>query len=205
MINQKVISAESGRAIFGSAPIILGMCNRYSLLSFSVSVFLQPNIYSFNRLLGDLEERLAKWYSEGQRIADIFLGIVKMLKIYTDYVNNYNIALGEIARLRRSSKFVSNHFFFLLQILNQNPNREFRSFLKTAMNRCNGMDINSYLVLPIQRIPRYVMLLEQMYKYTPETHPDHEDLAQVVLDIREVAEYVNDKKRAAESQMQVCW
>ena len=75
--------------------------------------------------------------------------------------------------------------------------------MKAALEKCNGMDINSYLVLPIQRIPRYVMLLEQMYKYTPETHPDHDDLGQVVVDIRDVADYVNDKKRAAESQMQV--
>ena len=43
----------------------------------------------------------------------------------------------------------------------------------------NGMDINSYLVLPIQRIPRYVMLLGEMFKLTPINHIDHTDLEQV--------------------------
>ena len=49
----------------------------------------------------------------------------------------------------------------------------------------NGMDINSYLVLPIQRIPRYVMLLEDMFKHTPINHVDHTDLEQVYRNKRE--------------------
>ena len=139
LAKEKIIPAESIRTIFGSVGVIHA---------------------TSRNLLAQLEERMEKWYTEGQRIGDIFLGIVKMLKVYADYVNNYNTAIEEISRLKKE-------------------NKEFRSFLKNSIKQCGGLDINSYLVLPIQRIPRYVMLLEEMYKYTPDYHKDRKDLGQV--------------------------
>ena len=123
-----------------------------------------------------------KWYSEGQRIGDIFQKYVSIFKIYTDYVNNYNTSLEQLAILKKN-------------------NVEFRAVLKEGMKKCEvisvnniifplflsfaylsfsqGYDLNSFLVLPIQRIPRYVMLLEEISKYTPLSHPDSEPLQQV--------------------------
>ena len=159
---------------------------------------------------------MAKWYSAGQRIGDILLGMVKVFKVYTNYVNNYNASIAEIGRLKKTS-------------------REFKAFLNETMKKCGGHDLSSYLVLPIQRIPRYVLLFEELSKYTPEEHPDSAPLRQVrvsergwrkgrkekregeggrgkgrlltwkqvVVDIRGVADYVNQRKRAAENQLQV--
>ena len=39
-----------------------------------------------------------------------------------------------------------------------------------AAGEMRGLD--SYLITPIQRIPRYVMLLQEMLKVTPTHHPD---------------------------------
>jgi hypothetical protein len=36
--------------------------------------------------------------------------------------------------------------------------------------------------MPIQRIPRYVLLLEDLLKHTPDPHIDHDDLANVNRD-----------------------
>ena len=221
---------------------------------------------------------MTNWYKQGQRIGDIFLGIVKMFKVYTDYVNNYNAALEEIRKQKAANRCVcgcvcecvwmcdvddisdnivvearvqkgrtvrvyfvclnymrsfwmcfyfpynslytfspplslslppSPSLFLSLSLSSSPsptlflPHSEFRSFLKNAVAKCNGLDILSFLVMPIQRLPRYVMLLEDMFKHTPDSHPDHADLGQVVIDIRYVADYVNDKKRAAESLSQV--
>ena len=62
-----------------------------------------------------------------------------------------------------------------------------------------GLDLTSYLIAPVQRIPRYVMLLEDLLKYTPQEHEDAEDLRAAVDKMREVADYVNEKKREAEN------
>lgn len=33
--------------------------------------------------------------------------------------------------------------------------------------------IDSYLIRPVQRIPRYILLLTDMIKHTPKDHPDY--------------------------------
>ena len=40
------------------------------------------------------------------------------------------------------------------------------------------MTLSSFLISPIQRVPRYCMLLEGLVKSTPAAHPDHSLLAQ---------------------------
>ena len=56
-----------------------------------------------------------------------------------------------------------------------------------------GLPMNSFLTLPIQRIPRYKMLLEAVLKYTDESHPDHENLQKCVQQISVIADEVNEK------------
>lgn len=38
---------------------------------------------------------------------------------------------------------------------------------------CEGLSMESFLVLPVQRIPRYKMLLDEIRKFTPPEHPDY--------------------------------
>jgi hypothetical protein len=66
-----------------------------------------------------------------------------------------------------------------------------------------NMELTSYLIMPIQRIPRYVLLLSDLFKNTPEDHKDYEDLKKALAKMESVAEYVNTKKREAENLMGV--
>jgi hypothetical protein len=66
-----------------------------------------------------------------------------------------------------------------------------------------NMELTSYLIMPIQRIPRYVLLLTDLFKNTPEGHKDFEDLKKALAKMESVAEYVNTKKREAENLMGV--
>jgi len=52
--------------------------------------------------------------------------------------------------------------------------------------------------MPVQRIPRYNMLLKDLVKHTWEDHPDANNLNVALQKITEVAEYLNEKKRQAE-------
>jgi len=55
------------------------------------------------------------------------------------------------------------------------------------------------LILPIQRIPRYNLLLNELIKHTWQDHRDYEKLVQAGEKMREVAVYVNEKKREFEN------
>ena len=51
----------------------------------------------------------------------------------------------------------------------------------------------SLLIQPIQRIPRYSMLLDRLIKHTSEDHADHAALVNANKTITEVAEHLNKR------------
>lgn len=56
------------------------------------------------------------------------------------------------------------------------------------------LHIDSLLVTPIQRIPRYLLLLRSLLKYTPPSHPDFPKLSLVLHKMEEVATYIDKEK-----------
>jgi hypothetical protein len=139
-------------------------------------------ITAYNKtLLMLLEQRVAKWTYESC-IGDIFEKITKFLKVYTTYCNNYNRAIEMVDTLRKS-------------------NSAFKEFLIKGRQdpRCKELEFLDLLVLPIQRIPRYVMLLEDLLRCTPESHKDYELLKKSLNLMKDVANYVNERKRENEN------
>lgn len=64
------------------------------------------------------------------------------MKVYTQYVKDYDLGLATLLHLqKKNSKFV--HF---LQEAKENP-------------LCEGKDLQTFLIMPVQRIPRYELLL----------------------------------------------
>lgn len=59
--------------------------------------------------------------------------------------------------------------------------------------------LESLLIQPIQRVPRYVLLLAELVKNTWEFHPDYSTLTEVLGKIKEKADQINEKKRNAEN------
>lgn len=70
------------------------------------------------------------------------------------------------------------------------------------MKKCKGHvneTLESFLITPVQRIPRYNLLIKEIVKYTWPNHPDYEDLLAAMDKIKEIAHYVNEKAREAEN------
>jgi len=58
----------------------------------------------------------------------------------------------------------------------------------------------SLLITPIQRLPRYNLLLDELVKKTPHEHPDYGKLLESLAAMRQATEAVNESKRTAEDQ-----
>lgn len=56
------------------------------------------------------------------------------------------------------------------------------------------LTFESCLIVPVQRIPRYLLLINDLLKNTPESHTDHPNLVQALKKISAVASYVNDRQ-----------
>lgn len=59
------------------------------------------------------------------------------------------------------------------------------------------------MITPIQRLPRYVLLIEDLVKNTPQWHVDHKALESSLSGIRAVSHAVNEAKRGAENREQL--
>lgn len=72
----------------------------------------------------------------------------KELYVYEDYLVNFDAAL-----LRRAALLSTRKFAMFLDSVRNSP-------------ECGGQGIESYLIAPVQRIPRYRLLLQELIKYT---------------------------------------
>ncbi len=94
------------------------------------------SIYAFH-------EVFLPYLSKTEDVGACFLKFADFLKIYTEYINNYSKIIETLSSLRK--------------------NRKFSNFLKAARKKAT-MEITGYLIGPVQRIPRYVLLLKELKK-----------------------------------------
>lgn len=93
--------------------------------------------------------------------------------------------------------------------------------------RCGDLDFITYLNMPVLRIHYYVAIFEvphlrsrgttddderliracamrqDLLEYTPEDHPDSENIKLAVAKVRDVVKYVEEKRKWAENMQQV--
>ena len=92
---------------------------------------------------------------------------VPFLKLYAIYVSNFDKAMGTLENLMEK-------------------NTKFCDFIKSKQCKLKpGLSIQAYLINPVQRIPRYKLLLENLLKHTQSSHPDYEDLQRALGQIQQ--------------------
>jgi len=103
---------------------------------------------------------MEKWPSgdEFQRIGDIFVRFSPFFKMYTEYVKNFGNAMNTINTMyAKNSKFAANM-------------DEIHS-----MPECRQLSLQHHMLTPIQRIPRYELLLKDYLKKLPDNSSDRAD------------------------------
>ncbi|KAL4068228.1 hypothetical protein V8B97DRAFT_2024860 [Scleroderma yunnanense] len=87
--------------------------------------------------------------------------------------------------------------------LTSGQKKRIKSFLKRCrMNpRHSQLNLEGYLLLPVQRIPRYRLLLEELLRSTPPTYSFMDDaLDRALSEISSLANNMNEGKRESESR-----
>lgn len=132
-------------------------------------------------LLQGLHERLSKWHPQ-QVLGDLLLDMMPFLKMYTLYTGGWEKATALLEELESKESFTS----FVSQCMQSYDNVQ---------------DLRAYLIMPIQRIPRYRLLLEDLSKNTSQDHPDYEGvmkaLDKVLFIAKEVDQAILEHKNRA--------
>uniref|UniRef100_A0A0K2TZB4 FYVE, RhoGEF and PH domaincontaining protein 4like [Nasonia vitripennis] n=1 Tax=Lepeophtheirus salmonis TaxID=72036 RepID=A0A0K2TZB4_LEPSM len=141
------------------------------------------SIYKFHAefLLPQLRERMENWKGSNQRIGDIFVKFSPFFKMYTEYVKNFGSAIHLI-----------NHIY--------NKNSKFAGIMDDihSMPECGNLSLQHHMLTPIQRIPRYEMLLKDYLKKLPEDSDDREDSEKALHLVSTAAAHANDAMKRIE-------
>jgi hypothetical protein len=94
---------------------------------------------------------------------------------------------------------------FLQQVTKESP--EFLNIVKQCQSdpRINGMPLSSFLIKPMQRITKYPLLIKKILDYTPDNHPDRQNLQEALAKAEEFCTQVNEGVREKENSDRLEW
>ncbi len=115
-----------------------------------------PSIIQVNK------ELLASLEGSTDRVGQVFLELAPYLKFYSTYAQDFEGSARVVERAMTRSK-------------------SFGAFVRGQETRPEvQLRLNALLITPVQRIPRYKMLLEDVIKNTPDCHPDKKNLKEAL-------------------------
>eukprot|EP00164_Ancoracysta_twista_P002547 GFYU01003395.1.p1 GENE.GFYU01003395.1~~GFYU01003395.1.p1 ORF type:complete len:894 (-),score=225.73 GFYU01003395.1:190-2871(-) len=115
------------------------------------------------------------------RLSEIFLRIVPFLSVYSVWINNFDTSASTLSRVIKKKNID----------------------LKSLEQMHNIMSLPDYLIMPVQRCPRYCLLLRDLIKRTPAEHPDMEGLTSALEEMQALALSLNEKKKEAENMQKL--
>ncbi|XP_067854832.1 FYVE, RhoGEF and PH domain-containing protein 3-like isoform X2 [Heptranchias perlo] len=118
------------------------------------------SIYCFHDqfLLPGLKSRITEEWDKNPRIGDILQKLAPFLKMYGEYVKNFDRAMDLVnSWMQRSSQFKS-----IIQDIQK-------------QDVCGNLTLQHHMLEPVQRIPRYELLLKDYLKKLPEDSLDRKD------------------------------
>ncbi|KAG2470569.1 FGD3 protein, partial [Polypterus senegalus] len=141
------------------------------------------SIYRFHEqfLLPELKTRITAEWNENPRIGDILQKLAPFLKMYGEYVKNFDRAMDLVnTHTQRSSQFKS----------------VVHSIQKQDV--CGNLTLQHHMLEPVQRIPRYELLLKDYLKKLPEDAADRKDAEKSLELIATAANHSNAAIRKME-------
>ncbi|KFQ53351.1 FYVE, RhoGEF and PH domain-containing protein 3, partial [Pelecanus crispus] len=141
------------------------------------------SIYCFHGqfLLPELKTRITQEWNINPRLGDILQKLAPFLKMYGEYVKNFDRAMDMVNTcMQRSSPFKD---------VVQNIQKQ---------EVCGNLTLQHHMLEPVQRIPRYELLLKDYLKKLPEESPDRKDAEKSLELISTAANHSNAAIRKME-------
>jgi len=139
-------------------------------------------------LLDKLSSRVLNsgWGEHQQKIGDIFLEMIDFLKVpYSHYIINFPACLKVLEKASKRPSYV----LFIQEC--------------KSLPEVGKRDLQSFVSMPIQRIPRYVLLLRELLKFTSDSDPDHTSITKALTRMEAIADLINKQMKEDETSKEV--
>lgn len=224
--SETIIPAVERKVVFGGVESILSIHKENLLPALEQAV--KPLLEDADDTDGTLSIATA------HQVGSVFRTYIAYMKQYSTYINNFDNALSRMQAWDAASapmvKGGSNvASLAALSVsgaagsvgmspsltdgaphsgnkMNTSQTKRVKAFLKAAKKHPLHSQINleSYLLLPVQRVPRYKLLLEDLAMCTPPLADSPRDtLDDALNEIASLASLMNEEKRDAESRLRL--
>ncbi|CAI8011627.1 FYVE, RhoGEF and PH domain-containing protein 3 [Geodia barretti] len=113
---------------------------------------LEPLLECHKGLLGQFKDRIVSDSESHGMVGDIFqqlcsreAGNCEFFEMYSAYMKEFKVAMKTLAKYEHSSQ-------------------AFRQELRSQQAECDGLSLSAFLLTPVQRLPRYELLLKDLLK-----------------------------------------
>ena len=125
---------------------------------------------SHNSFMQDLDDRLkSNHWNVGECFQEMTSISSNLLEPYTRYVTSFPKSISTLTKYTRGSN-------------------KFRKFLDTCYHNpiVERLDLPSFLLSPVQRLPRYILLLSELHKYTEMGNPDKDLITEAKTEMEKI-------------------
>lgn len=143
-------------------------------------------ILNINKGFKETLDRLKKENKLGLEIGKTFNTFIPFFKVYIPFVSHYDKVNVIMNKYEKDDSF----YEAMLKIMNKIPTDV-------------PLDLRSYLIMPVQRLPRYELLLKDLLRHTEESHPDYQNLQMAYEKIRQTTMMVNERSKEFEQRNNV--
>ncbi|XP_024602886.1 FYVE, RhoGEF and PH domain-containing protein 4 isoform X2 [Neophocaena asiaeorientalis asiaeorientalis] len=139
------------------------------------------NAFHSKFLLPELEKRMQEWETT-PRIGDILQKLAPFLKMYGEYVKGFDNAMELVKNMTERIP-------------------QFKSTIEEIQKQkiCGSLTLQHHMLEPVQRIPRYEMLLKDYLRKLPPGSPDWNDAKKSLEIISTAASHSNSAIRKMEN------
>uniref|UniRef100_A0A8D0UCQ0 FYVE, RhoGEF and PH domain containing 3 n=1 Tax=Sus scrofa TaxID=9823 RepID=A0A8D0UCQ0_PIG len=141
------------------------------------------SIYRFHGqfLLPELQTRITTEWDTNPRLGDILQKLAPFLKMYGEYVKNFDRAVELVSTWTQRSPLFKD----IVQGIQK-------------QEMCGNLTLQHHMLEPVQRVPRYELLLKDYLKRLPEDAPDWKDAERSLELISTAANHSNAAIRKME-------
>ncbi|XP_072616694.1 FYVE, RhoGEF and PH domain-containing protein 3 isoform X2 [Vulpes vulpes] len=141
------------------------------------------SIYRFHGhfLLPELQTRITQEWDTNPRLGDILQKLAPFLKMYGEYVKNFDRAVELVSTWTQRSPL-------------------FKDIVQSIQKQdvCGNLTLQHHMLEPVQRVPRYELLLKDYLKRLPRDAPDWKDAERSLELISTAANHSNAAIRKME-------
>ena len=144
-------------------------------------------IYGINKMLLDGLKEHVSIYTRFTEFGKVILQFTQLMKSYSDFCQSYPQINDLIVSMKAPHPF---GVFYKEQI-------------ETAPEHLRRFDLLSLLITPVQRLPRYRLLLNDLLKHMKPTDVDYENVKKALSEVEYVANFVNEQSKRLEMMQKV--